>query len=213
VIAGLLLAAGKGRRFGRPKALVEFDGRLLVERGVDLLTAGGCDPVLVVLGAGGPEVLAAADLGPATVVQNENWPLGIGSSLQAGLAALPPRAEAVVVALVDQPGVRPEAVRRLVAAYRDGAADGVQAVVATYGGARRNPVLLARPTWPAVAESAEGEVGARAFLRAHPGLVRPVACDDVGSPHDIDTQEDLVRMSCRVPDRAGVPDRPGRGGA
>jgi CTP:molybdopterin cytidylyltransferase MocA len=196
-VAGLLLAAGKGRRFGRPKALVELGGQLLVERGVDLLAAGGTSPVFVVIGAGASEVLASADLSRATVVHNNDWPTGMGSSLRAGLAAVnqlaPAEAGAVVVALVDQPDLAPEAVRRLVAAYRAGAV----AAVATYRGAPRNPVLLARPVWDAVAAEAEGEVGARAFLRANPDLVTPVPCEDVGSPYDIDTQSDLERMSCR----------------
>jgi nicotine blue oxidoreductase len=193
VIAGLLLAAGQGRRFGRPKALIELDGRLLVERGLDLLAAGGTSPVFVVLGAGAAEVLAAADLSAATIVHNEAWPTGMGSSLRAGLAALPAPSDAVVVALVDQPGVQPEAVRRLVAAYREGAV----AAVATYRGAMRNPVLLGRPVWDAVARDAEGDKGARAFLRAHPELVTPVPCDDVGTPHDLDTEADLERLGCR----------------
>jgi CTP:molybdopterin cytidylyltransferase MocA len=193
VIAGLLLAAGQGRRFGRPKALVELDGRLLVEHGVDLLTSGGTSPVYVVLGAGADEVLATADLSAATIVRNAAWPTGMGSSLRTGLAALPAEAEAVVVALVDQPGVRPEAVRRLVAAYREGAV----AAVATYRGAMRNPVLLGRAVWDGVAREATGEMGARAFLRAHLELVTKVPCDDVGTPHDLDTEADLERMSCR----------------
>ncbi len=195
MIAGLLLAAGQGRRFGRPKALVELDGRLLVEHGVDLLTGGGTSPVYVILGAGADEVLATADLSAATIVRNAAWPTGMGSSLRTGLAALPAEAEAVVVALVDQPGVRPEAIRRLVAAYRAGAV----AAVATYRGAMRNPVLLGRAVWDGVAREATGEMGARAFLRAHPELVTKVPCDDVGTPHDLDTEADLARMSCRDP--------------
>jgi CTP:molybdopterin cytidylyltransferase MocA len=194
MIAGVLLAAGKGRRFGRPKALVELDGQLLVERGVDLLTKGGLDPVYVVLGAGIDEVLAAADLSAATVVRNDSWPVGISASLLAGLAAMPADVEAVVVALVDQPGVEPEAVRRLVAAFEDGAL----VAGAAYRGVVRNPVLLARAVWAEVAKEVDGEVGARAYLRQHPELVTAVPCDDVGSPHDIDTQEDLARLRCRA---------------
>ena len=87
--AGLVLAAGAGRRYGSPKALVRLGDRLLVERAADLLAAGGCDPVLVVLGAAADEVLATAAL-PETVL-NPDWATGMGSSLRAGLAALPPR--------------------------------------------------------------------------------------------------------------------------
>ncbi|HEX6469285.1 MAG TPA: nucleotidyltransferase family protein [Streptosporangiaceae bacterium] len=188
-VAGLLLAAGEGRRFGRPKALVEFDGERLVDRGVRTLRDGGCGPVIVVMGAAAIEVIGAV------VVPNPDWRSGMGSSLRAGLAALPPGCPAVVIALVDQPLVTADAVRRLVEAYRRGA--GV--AVATYGGRPRNPVLIAARHFAAVGESAVGDAGARAFLRAHPELVTSVACDDVAAPDDIDTPADLAALRTRRP--------------
>src|SRR5918999_150312 len=105
-VAGLLLAAGEGRRFGRPKALVEFAGERLVDRGVRTLREAGCGPVVVVMGA-------AAN-------------------------------------------------------------------------------------FAAVSESAEGDSGARAFLRAYPELVTPVPCDDVAAADDIDTPEDLAALRRRL---------------
>src|SRR5690606_19834405 len=131
----------------------------------------------------------------AVVVPNADWRTGMGSSLRAGLAALPPSCPAVVIALVDQPFVTPAAVERLIAAYEDGA----EIAVATYGGAPRNPVLLRAGHFKAAAESAIGDRGARAYLRAHPDLVTPVPCDDVASPADIDTPEDLTALTERAP--------------
>jgi CTP:molybdopterin cytidylyltransferase MocA len=190
-VAGLLLAAGEGRRLGQPKALVEFGGQLLVERGLRLLTAGGCAPVHVVLGAAYDEILATADLAEATtVVRNDAWQTGLGSSLRAGLASMPPDVGAVVIALVDQPLVTATAIERLRAAYRAGAV----AAVATYGEHPRHPVLLARTTWNGVAEHAIGDAGARGYLRSRPELVTKVPCDDVGSAADIDTPDDLATL-------------------
>jgi nicotine blue oxidoreductase len=183
-VAGLLLAAGAGRRYGRPKALVPFRGRPLVEHGVALLTAGGCTPVHVVSGAAPLPDLAA------TVVPNPSWRTGMGSSLRAGLASLPAEVDAVVVALVDQPRVGAAAVRRLRDAYRDGA----RLAVAAYGGEPRNPVLLSREYWPDILDAARGDRGARAYLRAHPEAVTLVECGDTGSPDDIDTPADLDRL-------------------
>ncbi|WP_225918480.1 nucleotidyltransferase family protein, partial [Actinocatenispora comari] len=184
-VAGLLLAAGAGRRFGRPKALVPFRGRTLLEHGVALLAGGGCDPVYVVSGA------APLTCPGATVVDNPAWRDGMGSSLRAGISALPGEADATVVALVDQPLVGVEAVRRLIAAHRAGA----RLAVAGYAGEPRNPVLLSREYWPRLLASARGDRGARAFLRAHPELVTLVECGDTGSPADIDTPEDLDSLS------------------
>lgn len=184
-VAGILLAAGEGSRLGQPKALVELGGQTLAERGVALLRAGGADPVLVVAGA------APVAIPGARAVYNPDWRSGMGSSLAAGLRALAAvGAGAAVIALADQPLVGAEAVRRLIAAYRDGA--GV--VVAAYGGKPRNPVLIARQHWADVTELAAGDTGARPFLRAHPELVTLVECGDTGSPDDVDTPEDLARV-------------------
>ena len=207
-VAGVLLAAGEGSRFGRPKALVELDGQTLAERGVNMLRAGGADPILVVTGA------AQVNLDRIHTIFNEQWRTGMGSSLRAALRALTDAEDgegaqdgpaatlgvgvgvdvgAVVVALADQPLIGTDAVARLIAAYRGGA--GV--AVASYDGKPRNPVLLAREHWPEVIAAATGDQGARAFLRARPELVTLVECGDTGSPDDIDTAADLDRVAAR----------------
>ncbi|SEL24551.1 nucleotidyltransferase family protein [Nonomuraea pusilla] len=188
-VAGLLLAAGRGARLGTPKALVEHEGERLVDRGVRLLEEGGCHPVVVVLGA------ATVQVRGAVTVRNPDWESGMGSSLRVGLAALPDAARAVVVALVDQPFIGPGAVRALVGS-------GAPVAVATYGGRRRNPVLIAREHFAEVAALAVGDVGARPFLRAHPELVTEVPCDEYGDPSDIDTPEDLARLLTGPADQA-----------
>ena len=183
-VAGVLLAAGEGTRLGTPKALVELGGRRLVDRGADLLRDGGTTPVVVVTGA------APVTVPGVVLVPNPEWRTGMGSSLAAGLRALPAESPAAVIALVDQPLIGAGVVRRLVAAYLDGA----QLVVAAYHGRARNPVLLARRHWAGVIAAAEGDTGARPYLRAHPGLVTLVECADIGAPDDVDTPEDLARV-------------------
>ncbi len=209
-VAGVLLAAGEGSRLGRPKALVELGGQTLAERGVNLLRAGGANPVIVVTGA------VPVQLDRIHTVYNDQWRTGMGSSLRAALralsaakppagtaaeqdrTALPANIGAVVVALADQPLVGAGAVARLIAAYRDGAS----VVVAAYDGRPRNPVLLAREHWPEVIATTAGDQGARAFLRARADLVTLVECGDTGSPDDIDTAEDLDRVARRASENA-----------
>ncbi|HEY1642422.1 MAG TPA: nucleotidyltransferase family protein [Streptosporangiaceae bacterium] len=193
-VAGILLAAGEGSRLGQPKALVDVAGRPLVSRGIELLRAGGAAPVIVVTGA------AAVDLAGVITVHNPRWATGMGSSLAAGLATVPDSCAAAVVALVDQPLVGAESVRRLIAAYRAGAG----AAVAAYSGQPRNPVLLARRHWAEVTELAVGDAGARRFLRAHPELVTLVECGDTGRPDDIDTRDDLDRIDRQLTEDAGA---------
>jgi len=192
-VAGVLLAAGEGSRFGQPKALVELNGLTLAERGVNLLRAGGADPILVVTGA------APVELDGIHTVYNPEWRSGMGSSLRAALGSLDPAAHvaAAVVALADQPLVGAEAVARLIAAYRHGAT----VAVAAYDGKPRNPVLLAREHWPEVAAMAVGDTGARPFLRARPELVTLVECGDTGRPDDVDTPADLAKIAAVDPAR------------
>jgi nicotine blue oxidoreductase len=178
-VGGVLLAAGEGKR------LVEIGGQRLVDRGAAVLRDGGASPVVVVAGA------VDVTVGNAATVHNPDWRTGMASSLAAGLLGLPADCAAAVIALVDQPLIGAAAVARLIAAFRAGAG----AAVATYAGSPRNPVLLAREHWPAVLAAADGDSGARGFLRTHPELVTAVECGDTGSPDDVDTPDDLARVS------------------
>ena len=196
-VAGLLLAAGQGSRLGRPKAFVEIGGMTLAERGVALLRAGGAEPIVMVTGA------APVSLPGVITAHNPDWRTGMGSSLREGLETLPADRDAVVIALVDQPLIGPEVVRRLIAAFTEGA----EIAVACYAGRPRNPVLIGRAHWAEAAAAAQGDTGARGFLRARQDLVRAVECGDVGRPDDLDTPDDLVRIAALVSDADALADR------
>lgn len=173
--AGLVLAAGEGRRFGGPKAAYVLDGERLVDRAVHVLRDAGCEPVVVVLGAWVGRV-DDADI----IVVNPDWATGMGSSLRVGLETLVgTEAERVVVTLVDLPGLTAEAVERLV---------GVDAGLAqaAYDGERGHPVLLGRAHWDGVAATATGDRGARAYLAGHE--VALVEVGDVASGDDLDVR-------------------------
>lgn len=182
-VAGLVLAAGAGRRFGKPKALVSHGGARWVESTAGVLRGAGCDPVVVVLGAGAAEVRATTALGDAVVVDNADWATGMGSSLRVGLAVVGD-VDAVVVLPVDTPGITTAAVSRLVATA------GPRALArASYAGVPGHPVLIGRAHWPGVALAAVGDAGARDYLAAHDVLLVP--CDDVADGRDIDHPDDL----------------------
>ena len=191
-IAGLLLAAGGGRRLGgRPKALLTHRGRPLVEYAVAVLRAGGCGPVHVVLGARAQDVRERAELGGCVVVENPDWAAGMGSSLRVGLESLAGAGvRAAVVSLVDQPGIGSAAVARVVTGFRDESS----LVSAAYDGARGHPVLLGSAHWAGIAASATGDRGARAYLKAHADAITLVECGDVAEPYDIDTEADLDHL-------------------
>ncbi|MCC9153909.1 nucleotidyltransferase family protein [Streptomyces parvulus] len=191
-VAGLLLAAGGGRRLGgRPKALLEHRGHPLVEHAVAVLRAAGCARVHVVLGARAADVRARAALDGCVLVDNPDWEEGMGSSLRTGLGSLAGTgARAALVSLVDQPGIGAEAMARVRAGYRDE----TSLVSATYAGVRGHPVLLGAAHWPGIAATATGDRGARAYLREHADRITLVECADVAQPYDIDTEADLVHL-------------------
>lgn len=187
----VLLAAGAGTRLGRgPKALLPFRGRTLVEVLADVLLAGGCREVVVVLGADAATVRTAADLTRHRLIVNPDWATGMGGSFRLGVAAAAPE-DHVLMALVDQPGLTQATVARLLAAHRPG-----RVTAAAYRGPggkllRGHPLLLDSSLRAEAAESATGDAGARFFLQAHPELIDLVDCSDLSGGEDLDTPDHL----------------------
>jgi nicotine blue oxidoreductase len=173
--AGVLLAAGAGTRYGMPKALAE-QGEWL-RRGVTALADGGCDDIVVVLGAAIVDVPASA----RTVVA-ENWADGLSASLRAGLAAID--AEYAVLHTVDTPDVGADVVRRVLNAARSSPSGLARARYADRPG---HPVVVARRHWPDLVETLRGDEGARPFLGVRTDVVA-VECADLASGRDIDAQ-------------------------
>lgn len=193
---GVLLAAGAGTRLGRgPKALLPFRGRTLVEVLADVLLDGGCREVVVVLGAGAGDVRAKTDLTRHTVVENPAWAGGMGSSFQLGLDSVRPE-DHVLVALVDQPGLTPETVARLLRGHRPGRVTAAAYEDASATLRRGHPLLLDATLRSQAAEAATGDAGARHFLQAHPELIDLVDCtpppgSGQSGGEDLDTPDQL----------------------
>jgi len=186
--AALVLAAGGSRRLGRPKQLLDWGGRPLLEKVVGAVAGWGVSPVVVVLGAHAEEVLERVDLGAALVVLNPEWEEGLASSLRVGFDLLARRGEAewAFVVLGDQPRIPPDVAPALLAAAEEG---GRPAVVPVYRYQRGNPVLVGRRLWERLM-SLEGDAGAATLLRAHPGWVQEVRFDHP-APADIDVPTDV----------------------
>lgn len=215
-VRGLLLAAGSGTRMGGPKALLRDpqSGATSVERSIEVLRAGGCGGVTVVIGAASADVRAVIE--GATVwstgrsgadvdiVDCPDWREGMGASLRAGLEALAAtEAEAALVTLVDLPDVGPEVVRRLLAyeqdrtnpaCSRNGPRHGARSLAAAlsraaYGGVVGHPAVIGRAHWDGVVSVARGDRGARDYYATHPHAL--VECGDLATGRDTDTPSDL----------------------
>ena len=167
---------------GKPKALVDD----WLVRGIDVLTAAGGTPVVVVLGAAAAQGRALLRGRSVIIATAADWSAGLSASLRAGIAALPWSAPAVVVSLVDLPDVGETVVRRVL---DQGAAPATLAR-ATYRGRPGHPVVLGRAHWPGVIAVAHGDTGARAYLDQNaPALVE---CADLSSGRDIDCQSEAI---------------------
>jgi nicotine blue oxidoreductase len=198
---GIVLAAGAGTRLGKgPKALLPYRGRPLVESVAGALLDGGCRDVVVVLGAGAPAVATIAELDRYRTVVNHDWQSGLGGSLLLGNASADPR-DHLMVALVDQPGVTPLTVGRLLGAHRAGRVTaaayhgGTAATEGAGGGFRHgHPLVIDAGLREAMAVTVKGDAGARGFLRANPELVDEVDCSDLSNGLDVDTPEHLYLL-------------------
>ncbi len=102
--AGLVLAAGGSRRLGRPKQLLPYGGRTLLDHALDTARACAFDQLLCAIGGSAEEVREGVDLSGAEVVVNPGFGAGCSSSIAVAMAALDPRAEVLVLLLGDQPG-------------------------------------------------------------------------------------------------------------
>jgi molybdenum cofactor cytidylyltransferase len=187
VIAGILLAAGASRRFGSQKLLALVGGVPLVRRTAERLRATSLDEIVVVVGGDGAAVGAALVGLDVHTVTNAEYASGMSTSLRAGLAAVHPAADAVVVALADQPTVGAEIVNALLERYRAGRASIVAPVYR--GGVRGNPVLFDRALFDEL-RTVTGDEGGRSVIARDPRRVALVELE-MAMPRDVDMPEDL----------------------
>jgi molybdenum cofactor cytidylyltransferase len=197
-VGAVLLAAGAGKRLGgRPKALLELGGVPLVMRQLIALSGAGVDELVVVLGHHADAIEAAIAQFPITIVRNPSPDDGQASSVRAGLQALSPRLDAVIVALADQPLIDAQDITALIGAFKKrGDAMMVVPRVCTDGGEPQpgNPVIFdaaLREQWLA----GTADLACRKWRAQHPELVRWFDTDNRRYSLDIDTPEDLERFA------------------
>jgi molybdenum cofactor cytidylyltransferase len=187
----ILLAAGGSARLGRPKQLLEYEGKTLLRRAVETALASKCRPVVVVLGAEA-EVCAKVLQGlPVGIVVNEGWQEGLASSIRVGLAALEkesPGVEAVILSVADQPQLTPALLDSLIEQQR---ATGKKIVAAQYAGVPGPPALFCASLFPQL-QTLQGDEGARRVLLTNPDEVVLVPFPD--GALDVDTPEDFAKL-------------------
>lgn len=197
MISGIILAAGASRRMGAPKQTLEVGGRAMLERVVDTFLGSSLQEVILVL-------TPALGWKPRKrkrlrFVFNTRSSDGISTSLRAGLEALSPKSDAVVVGLGDKPLLRQSTIEKLIEVHRRSSAE---ILVPVYRSKRGNPILFPRNLYEEM-RRLQGDVGAKVLVEAEKHLVKEVPVNDFGVVMDVDTPKDLrsVRrlVSAKVP--------------
>jgi len=195
-VAGLLLAAGGSSRLGRPKQLVEWEGKTLIRRAAEALVGSGCSPVFVVLGAEvdrSLQELAGLDV---EMLVNESWQGGMGSSIAFGMSSIltsQPLPDAVLVSLCDQPLITAEKLRPFLDTFRR---FGTDVIAAQYDDVTGVPALFSKALFPKLLDL-KGDKGAREIIRNSPDAMT-IPLPDAGI--DVDRNEDLFSL---IRDRTG----------
>ncbi|MGJ5817262.1 nucleotidyltransferase family protein [Paludibaculum fermentans] len=188
-IAAILLAAGNASRMGSPKQLMEFGGKPLLRRAAETALASQCSLVIAVLGAHASAVGQALKELPVTIVENDQWAEGMGTSIQAGLrAAVKAGADAVILTLADQPLVLAEFLDRLIDIHRE---SGRPIVAARYAGTVGVPVLFSKEYFSKLTALRPAQ-GCKGVILADPGNAFLVDCPE--AEFDVDTPQDFLRL-------------------
>ena len=182
-VTGLVLGAGGSRRLGRPKQLLPYGGRPLLEHTLSTARACGFDQLIVPIGGAADEVRERVDFTAVQIVVNDAFGEGCSSSIAAALDTVDRRCDVLVLMLGDQPGVTPQTVRTLL----DGRGDAPLAVC-RYDDGRGHPIAFARSVFPRLADL-HGDKGVWRLLDERAGEVVDVPIAG-NVPLDVDTPED-----------------------
>ena len=183
-VTGLVLAAGGSRRLGEPKQLLPYGSGTLLDHALDTARASRFDQLIVAIGGSSGEVRGRVDLSEAQVVENPGFGEGCSSSIAAGLSALDPRAELLVLMLGDQPGVTPATVRALMA----GCGDGTVLAACLYDDGRGHPLAFGRDAFDDLRELHGDKAVWKLMERRSDEVVEIRVSGPI--PRDVDTRAD-----------------------
>lgn len=195
-VAAVILAAGRSTRMGGPnKLLSEVGGKPMVRVVAAQVAASKARPIIVVTGHQGELVEKALQGLPVTFARNPGFAEGLSTSVKAGIAAVPPTADGVIMCLGDMPQISASMIDRLIAAFDP--ERGALIVTPSVAGKRGNPVIWSRRFFPELA-ALEGDVGARNLLTSYPEAVVEVPFDDGGVLIDVDTPDALAALRAEL---------------
>jgi len=186
MLSAILLAAGESKRMGKPKQLMPLGQSTILEQAIDNLLNSAVDEIIVVLGHGAEEIKKTIATKPVKIMVNPNYREGMSTSIIAGLILADPQAEAIMLALGDQPSVDSQTINHLIDEFYS---HDKGIAVPTYQGRRGHPIIFAIKYKEKLLEL-EGDIGGREIIKNHPDDVLEVAVDSESVISDIDTRDD-----------------------
>jgi molybdenum cofactor cytidylyltransferase len=198
MLTAIVPAAGMSTRMGRNKLLLSFKGKPLIAHAVDTLLASQIQNVVIVVGHEAEKVKQSLEGKRVTLVDNPLYHEGMGTSLRAGLEAVPAKTEAIMIYLADQPLLEPYEINRLIQALAEARAHNQSIVVPFFRGHRGNPVILDSSHKNAILEVV-GDAGCRRVIKSNPEKVFMVEMETDHVVRDVDTIEDYERLAREFP--------------
>jgi len=186
MISAIILAAGESKRMGEPKQLMPFGQSTILEKAIDNLLSSAVNEIIVVLGYKAEEVLKTIATKPVKIAINPDYKQGMSTSIIAGLSLIARQAQAVMLALGDQPLVDSQTINQLIEEFYN---HDKGIVVPTYHGKRGHPVIFAIK-YKQKLLGLTGDIGGREVIKDHPDDILEVAVDSESVISDIDTRAD-----------------------
>jgi molybdenum cofactor cytidylyltransferase len=187
MISAILLAAGGSKRMGRPKLLLKWGQRTIIEKSVDTLLTSKIDELIVVIGYQAQAILRRLRARRLKTVINRQYQMGMSTSIRCGLGQVSTKSEAILIALADQPFIETDLIDHLIGAYRQNP-HGI--VLPSHKGKRGHPVILNRIRYEKEMADLAGDVGCRPILDRHPDDILEVEVESEGVVVDIDSWEE-----------------------
>lgn len=204
MISAILLAAGKSRRMGKPKLLMPFGQSTIVEQAIDNLLSSVVNEVIVVVGYGAKESIKTLVTKPVKLVTNPDYEQGMSTSIITGLNLVDSQAQAVMLALGDQPLINSQTINRLVKEFYN---HDKGIAIPTYQGSRGHPIIFAIKYKEKLLEL-KGDMGGRQIIKDHPDDILEVAVNCAGIYIDIDTVDNYHLEKEKLGIDAGFEDEP-----
>jgi len=191
----LIIAAGQSKRLGKPKQLLHFEGKSLINRLIDTVKSSGSFPITLVLGAAADQINAQLTASPIDRVFNNLWNEGMASSIRVGVKRimdLSPNVDGIMILVCDQPFISVEQIQALIKIQQD---TDLPMSSCYYANIIGTPAVFHQSVFSELLKL-EGDVGAKKIIKERASEVAKLHFEE--GIIDIDTMDDYIKLTKEV---------------